>query len=139
MAICTTSGGTSIAPEAIRNKVEIAIHVLVAIFGGYMVYDGWARVMLTKAGRDGPLRHVEDFPVLHWHGDTFELPNGASRLASTENTANQAFSFGASALAIQFHPEAEARNFERWLIGSVARQVIAYAHCAVTVVRQPIT
>jgi nucleotide-binding universal stress UspA family protein len=27
--------------------------------------------------------------------------------------------------------------FERWLIGSVARQVIAYAHCAVTVVRQP--
>ncbi len=29
--------------------------------------------------------------------------------------------------------------FERWLIGSVARQVIAYAHCAVTVVRQPIT
>jgi nucleotide-binding universal stress UspA family protein len=29
--------------------------------------------------------------------------------------------------------------FERWLIGSVARQVIAYAHCAVTVVRQPAT
>ena len=29
--------------------------------------------------------------------------------------------------------------FERWLIGSVARQVIAYAHCAVTVVRQPVT
>jgi nucleotide-binding universal stress UspA family protein len=28
--------------------------------------------------------------------------------------------------------------FERWLIGSVARQVIAYAHCAVTVVRQPV-
>jgi nucleotide-binding universal stress UspA family protein len=28
--------------------------------------------------------------------------------------------------------------FERWLIGSVARQVIAYAHCAVTVVRQPL-
>jgi nucleotide-binding universal stress UspA family protein len=27
--------------------------------------------------------------------------------------------------------------FERWLIGSVARQVVAYAHCAVTVVRQP--
>jgi nucleotide-binding universal stress UspA family protein len=27
--------------------------------------------------------------------------------------------------------------FERWLIGSVARQVIAYAHCAVTVVRRP--
>ena len=29
--------------------------------------------------------------------------------------------------------------FERWLIGSVARQVIAYAHCAVTVVRQPVS
>jgi TRAP-type C4-dicarboxylate transport system permease small subunit len=30
-----------LVPEAIRNKIEIAIHVLVAIFGGYMVYDGW--------------------------------------------------------------------------------------------------
>ena len=29
--------------------------------------------------------------------------------------------------------------FERWLIGSVARQVVAYSHCAVTVVRKPIT
>ena len=30
-----------LAPEAIRNRLEIVIHVLVAIFGGYMVYNGW--------------------------------------------------------------------------------------------------
>ncbi|HEX7465510.1 MAG TPA: TRAP transporter small permease [Usitatibacter sp.] len=30
-----------LVPEAIRNKLEIVIHILVAIFGGYMVYNGW--------------------------------------------------------------------------------------------------
>src|SRR5215470_10592165 len=30
-----------LVPEKIRNKIEILIHVLVAIFGGYMIYDGW--------------------------------------------------------------------------------------------------
>jgi GMP synthase (glutamine-hydrolysing) len=55
--------------------------------------------------------------VLHWHGDTFTLPEGAVLLASTRVCENQAFSFGSNALAFQFHPEAERRGFERWLIG----------------------
>jgi GMP synthase (glutamine-hydrolysing) len=78
---------------------------------------GWAAIALTEAGRSGPLRHLGDGPVLHWHGDTFDLPQGAERLASTEICANQAFAYGRNALAFQFHPEAEAKGFERWLIG----------------------
>lgn len=56
-------------------------------------------------------------PVLHWHGDTFDLPTGSERLASTELCGNQAFALGANVLAFQFHPEAGSHNLERWLIG----------------------
>jgi GMP synthase (glutamine-hydrolysing) len=78
---------------------------------------GWGPIALTEAGRSGPLRHFSSGPVLHWHGDTFDLPNGAERLAATALCENQAFAHGRHALAFQFHPEAEAKGFERWLIG----------------------
>jgi GMP synthase (glutamine-hydrolysing) len=78
---------------------------------------GWQPLALTAEGRAGPLKHLENIPVLHWHGDTFSLPQGAVCLASTPITKNQAFSFGANALALQFHPEAGTEGFERWLIG----------------------
>jgi len=78
---------------------------------------GWAVLTLTDAGRQGPLASLEDVAVLHWHGDTFDLPPGATRLASTAVCVNQAFSVGPQVLAFQFHPEATAAGFERWLIG----------------------
>ncbi|MGL4265018.1 MAG: glutamine amidotransferase [Afipia sp.] len=78
---------------------------------------GWAPVTLTTAGRAGPLAHLGGVPVLHWHGDTFDLPAGSERLASTELCSNQAFALGANVLGFQFHPEAEGDHFERWLIG----------------------
>lgn len=78
---------------------------------------GWAPVTLTKAGQEGVLAHLDGMPVLHWHGDTFDLPSGSERLASTELCSNQAFALGANVLALQFHPEAEGDSFERWLVG----------------------
>lgn len=80
---------------------------------------GWAPLELTATGRDSPLRHLADVPVLHWHEDAFELPADALRLAATPDCANQAFSWGDAALALQFHPEVDWPGFERWLIGSV--------------------
>jgi len=67
---------------------------------------GWAPLKLTEAGQRSVLRDIgrDATPVLHWHGDTFDLPDGADRLASTPECANQAFSLGAT-LAVQFHPE----------------------------------
>jgi len=81
---------------------------------------GWAPITLTSAGKHSPLRFLEGVPVLHWHGDTFDLPEGAELLASTPLCRNQAFRYGKSVLAFQFHPEASTKNFERWLIGHAA-------------------
>jgi GMP synthase (glutamine-hydrolysing) len=80
---------------------------------------GWAPVELTEAGRASPLARLEDCRgmVLHWHGDTFDLPAGASRLASSAITLNQAFSAGDRVLGLQFHVEAAPDEIERWLIG----------------------
>ena len=77
---------------------------------------GWKKVTLSQEGRKR-LAPLDGVPVLHWHGDTFDLPDGAIRLASTDICAEQAFAFGHHGLAFQFHPEVQARGFERWLIG----------------------
>jgi GMP synthase (glutamine-hydrolysing) len=81
---------------------------------------GWAPVSLTAAGASSPLQHLAGLDLLHWHGDTFDLPQGATLLASTPMTPNQAFSVGPAALALQFHPEVDASRMEPWLIGHTA-------------------
>ena len=75
------------------------------VYPGPVREIGFASVTLTRAGEGSVLRHLADAPVLHWHGDTFDLPVGAVRLASTPAYANQAFAVGAHALALQFHAE----------------------------------
>jgi GMP synthase (glutamine-hydrolysing) len=78
---------------------------------------GFSKLALNEAGAASPLRHLEGVEVLHWHGDTFALPEGARLLASTELCRHQAFSLGPNILALQFHPEPGAADLERWLIG----------------------
>lgn len=79
---------------------------------------GFAPLSLTDSGTAGPLRHLKDVPVLHWHGDTYDLPIGAEHLASSALIQQQAFALGKTVLGLQFHPEVDVRNgFERWLVG----------------------
>ncbi len=68
---------------------------------------GWFDLEITPDGRKSGLfgDHVR-VPALHWHGDTFAIPAGATHLARTKACENQAFLFGASALGLQFHLEA---------------------------------
>ncbi len=78
---------------------------------------GYAPVTLTQDAEDSPLRHLHGVPVLHWHGDRFDLPAGAARLVSTPRCPHQAFTAGTSVLALQFHLETPRQDLERWLIG----------------------
>jgi GMP synthase (glutamine-hydrolysing) len=82
---------------------------------------GWSPLELTEAGAQSALRHLapELTSVLHWHGDTFDLPTGATRLAGSRLYQNQAFRHGMRSLALQFHAEA-TEGLERWLIGHAA-------------------
>jgi GMP synthase (glutamine-hydrolysing) len=79
---------------------------------------GWSPLALTDAGRKSALAALGPRPaVLHWHGDTFDLPREAERLASTPFYANQAFAWRSHALALQFHIETTVHGLERWFIG----------------------
>ncbi|CAJ0797914.1 hypothetical protein LMG7141_03450 [Ralstonia condita] len=82
---------------------------------------GFAPITLTAEGADSPLAPLADgTPVLHWHGDQYELPPGARRLASTTMCPEQAFAIGNHALGLQFHLEANLETIEAWLIGHAA-------------------
>jgi GMP synthase (glutamine-hydrolysing) len=52
--------------------------------------------------------------VLHWHGDVFDLPDGAGPLASSAQTKHQAFRHG-NAWGVLFHAEADTTLIEKWL------------------------
>jgi GMP synthase (glutamine-hydrolysing) len=77
---------------------------------------GFAPVALTAAGRRSPLAALDGVPVLHWHGDGFAVPEGATLLAETAHFP-QAFALGDTVLALQCHPEMGPPDdgIDRWL------------------------
>jgi GMP synthase (glutamine-hydrolysing) len=68
---------------------------------------GWFPIKLTEDGKQSVLfdGFPEEFSVLHWHGDTFELPQEAVRLAESEACQNQAFVYADRVVGLQFHLE----------------------------------
>jgi len=78
---------------------------------------GWVDVGLTDAGRADPVLSVlpASFPIFQWHSDTFTLPAGAIRLASTAMAPNQAFRIGRATYGTQFHFEASRAVIKDWL------------------------
>lgn len=106
------------------QQIAAALDAAVAPMGHKEI--GFSPVTLTDAGQCGPLRHLEGMPVLHWHGDAFAIPEGATPLASTAACATQGFAIGNTVLALQFHPEVDAgTGFERWLTGHAAELAAA--------------
>lgn len=93
---------------------------LMAAAMGARVYKGKAKEIgfAPLTIMDERLADLEGLSVLHWHGDTFDLPEGATLLASTAVTPHQGFARGANILALQFHPEVRGGWFETWLIGA---------------------
>ena len=100
--------------------VCLGIQLLASAMGGRVrTMDapelGLLPVELTDEGREHPLfEGVEDpFPSLQWHGDTFDLPEGAVRLARSP-VATQAFQAGERGFGIQFHLEVTPEMAREW-------------------------
>ncbi|MEO7717977.1 MAG: gamma-glutamyl-gamma-aminobutyrate hydrolase family protein [Capsulimonas sp.] len=119
--------------DAVRREIPVlgaclGAQLLAAALGarvypGAQKEIGWYPVTLTEAAGEDPIwgAVASRFMALHWHGDVFDLPEGATRLASSEMTPNQAFRFGRSAYGIQWHMEMTeaiiketARESEAW-------------------------
>lgn len=60
------------------------------------------------------------FTPLHWHGETFDLPPGAVRLAATEAVPNQAFQLGEKIIGLQFHLEATRESVAAMVANAAA-------------------
>jgi GMP synthase (glutamine-hydrolysing) len=93
---------------------------MIAAAMGARVYPGPAKEVgfhpLSFVDPSSPLRHLADVPVLHWHGDTFDLPDDVELLASTPAYPHQAFRRGSNILALQFHGEMGLDpRFDEWL------------------------
>ena len=98
--------GSQLAAAALGAKV----------FAGPKKEIGWYEVELTAQAPADPL--FRDFPsplsVFQWHGQTFDLPAGALRLAGSELFANQAFRLG-NIWGLQFHFEVTSSHVRRWI------------------------
>ena len=67
---------------------------------------GWFPVTaVPQAGGCAAYRFPEELPAFHWHGETFDLPPGATLLARSAGCENQAFQLGERVIALQFHLE----------------------------------
>ena len=101
--------------------VCLGVQLLAASLGA-RVYPGPAPevgvlpVELTPEGLADPVFSVLPpvLPTLQWHGDTFDLPEGAVRLAGSPAYPNQAFRFGESAYGVQFHIEVSPELAREW-------------------------
>lgn len=87
---------------------------------------GWHDIELSGEGIKDPLMNRlalhpkagdfwRKFKVFHWHGETFDIPAGAERLAKSSLYNNQAFRYGRKAYAFQFHIEVKKETIYEWL------------------------
>jgi GMP synthase (glutamine-hydrolysing) len=78
---------------------------------------GWYPVRFTEAALSDPL--FEGLPpqetLFHWHGDTFDLPAGAVKLAESDICPNQGFRSGSNLYGLQFHPEVTPQIIASWV------------------------
>ena len=77
---------------------------------------GWHSIGVTSEGRADPLLSDVggEFTIFQWHADTFSLPEGAVRLASSPIAENQAFRIGRAVYGTQFHFEADTGVVGQW-------------------------
>jgi GMP synthase (glutamine-hydrolysing) len=78
---------------------------------------GWFPIELTSEEQTPQVFNFlpNQFTVFHWHGDTFDLPDGATRIAKSEGCENQAFAYGERVIGLQFHLESTKGSVQKIL------------------------
>jgi GMP synthase (glutamine-hydrolysing) len=126
--------------DAIRRAVLREVPYLGLCLGGQLLanamgaqvkkhtnpFIGFYEIQFTEAGQKDPL--FQGLPgyqqVIHWHEDTFDIPDGAVQLATNPHTQNQAFRYGRNAYGTQFHIEVTPAMLDVWLYYPEYRQEI---------------
>ncbi len=123
----TRSAELALISDALRRRVPVLCVCLgaqlLAVASGGRVWRGkrpeigWGSVDLTPDAMSDPLLAglPRRLPVLHWHGDSFDLGGGAVVLASNGNYRNQAFRLGPAAWGLQFHLEVTPTAVQRFV------------------------
>jgi GMP synthase-like glutamine amidotransferase len=86
------------------------------VYAGPAPEVGVLDVELTADGAADPVASIlpARFKALQWHGDTFDLPDGAVPLFSSPAYANQGFRWGEVAYGVQFHLEVDEELADAW-------------------------
>ncbi len=100
---------------------QLAYALGAEVTAGPIAEIGLGHVELTGAGRRDPVFGPEYsglglnvVPCVHWHGDTFSLPDGAVHLAASRAYPHQAFRWGDRAYGLQFHVEVDTALAQEW-------------------------
>ena len=111
--------------DAVRKDVPVLGHCLGGqlmskAFGGNVTANrikeiGWGEVRVADNGvARAWLGDLPAFESFHWHGETFSIPPGATRILEGEHCANQAFAIGKH-LGMQCHVEMTDELVNTWL------------------------
>lgn len=113
--------------ELIRGAVAADVPVIGHCLGGQLISKalggavtknpvkelGWGEVATTGPAARDWLGDIEKFEAFHWHGETFSIPAGATRILQSAYCENQAFVMGPH-LGLQCHVEMTAAMIRLW-------------------------
>ncbi|WP_462137442.1 type 1 glutamine amidotransferase [Candidatus Mycalebacterium sp.] len=95
----------------------MAVALGARVYAGDKKEIGWYDITVTDEAAGDPVFSAfsRTEKVFQWHGDTFDIPGGAARLAFSDCFPNQAFRYGEKAYALQFHIETNGSMVRDWL------------------------
>jgi GMP synthase (glutamine-hydrolysing) len=107
--------GICLGAQLLAHAAGAAVYPM-TLHGAAALEVGWAPIRIHRETGDDSLEGLpSEVSVLHWHGDMFDVPPGATRLASSAACPNQAFRLKRRLFGLQFHCEVERDHVEAFL------------------------